>query len=118
MADGFEVAKALLATAPYVAAIAVCLVVQAAHQPPPEGDEEMQEGHKKSAASIDTGVILAGLKYLLGIFLVLAYAWACDRSGTSLGLENRSKRFEPAVAAPSPISGVARRSGIQVFRLY
>jgi hypothetical protein len=78
----------------------------------------MQEGHKKSAASIDTGVILAGLKYLLGIFLVLAYAWACDRSGTSLGLENRSKRFEPAVAAPSPISGVARRSGIQVFRLY
>lgn len=99
MADGFEVAKALLATAPYVAAIAVCLVVQAAHQPPPEGDEEMQEGHKKSAASIDTGVILAGLKYLLGICLVLAYAWACDRSGTSLGLENRSKRFEPAVAA-------------------
>ena len=114
MADGSEVATALLLTALYVATITVCLVVQAAqrrHHPALEGDEEMQTGHKNSATSIestprflprdiswDTGTILAGLKYIVGICLVLAYAWACDRSGTSLGLENRSKRFEPAVA--------------------
>ena len=28
---------------------------------------------------------MAGLKYLAGICLVIAYAWACDRSGDSLG---------------------------------
>lgn len=40
-----------------------------------------------------------GLQHLGGICLVLAYAWICDRSGDTFGLQSRSKTFEWHVAA-------------------
>ena len=36
-------------------------------------------------SSFDITALCVGLKNLAGIILVLAYAWACDRSGDTLG---------------------------------
>jgi len=58
--------------------------------------------------SIDPRAVMAGLKYLAGICLVIAYAWACDRSGDSLG--RLHPRLHPTRAQTRVRVGLAARS--------